>query len=218
MAEMKIGFATFNPGSGNGDQAVNVSGEKYKGRVLRTVTAKFSTDDGSVTKNVIVNQRPVTEFVEIDSTASIDKTGGTITINGKSNSTKLTFSLKADKTHPLTVKLPAQYTAAGGQVNNGAVIDSDPGATGAFNFSITLSDIPANSTVDSLITTLTVTAAGGQKANTVITQTSGDPTLEVDTETINLDANGTQQTINVTSNTAWSISQVVSRMLKSIKK
>lgn len=218
MAEMKIGFATFNPGSGNGDQAVNVSGEEYKGRVLRTVTAKFSTDDGSVTKNVIVNQQPVTEFVEIDSTASIDKTGGTITINGKSNSTKLTFSLKADETHPLTVKLPAQYTAAGGQVDNGAVIDSDPGATGAFNFSITLSDIPANSTVDSLITTLTVTAAGGQKANTVITQTSGDLTLEVDTETINLDANGTQQTINVTSNTAWSISQVVSRMLKSIKK
>lgn len=218
MAEMKIGFATFNPGSGNGDQAVNVSGEEYKGRVLRTVTAKFSTDDGSVTKNVIVNQQPVTEFVEIDSTASIDKTGGTITINGKSNSTKLTFSLKADETHPLTVKLPAQYTAAGGQVDNGAVIDSDPGATGAFNFSITLSNTPANSTVDSLITTLTVKAAGGQKANTVITQTSGDPTLEVDTETINLDVNGTQQTINVTSNTAWSISQVVSRMLKSIKK
>lgn len=218
MAEMKIGFATFNPGSGNGDQAVNVSGEEYKGRVLRTVTAKFSTNDGSVTKNVVVNQQPVTEFVKIDSTASIDKTGGTITINGTSNSTKLTFSLKADKTHPLTVELPKQYTAAGGQVDNGAVIDSDPGATGAFNFSITLSNIPANSTVDSLITTLTVTAAGGQKANTVITQASGDPTLKVDTGTINLDANGTQQTINVTSNTAWSISQVASRMLKSIEK
>lgn len=28
MAESKIGFVTFNPGSGDGDQAVTVSGEK----------------------------------------------------------------------------------------------------------------------------------------------------------------------------------------------
>lgn len=30
MAEMKIGFVTFNPGSGDGDQAVTVSGENTK--------------------------------------------------------------------------------------------------------------------------------------------------------------------------------------------
>ena len=37
MAEMKIGFVTFNPVSGDGDQAVTVSGEKYEGRVQRTL-------------------------------------------------------------------------------------------------------------------------------------------------------------------------------------
>lgn len=36
MAEMKIGFVIFNPGSGDGDQTVTVSGEKYEGRVQRT--------------------------------------------------------------------------------------------------------------------------------------------------------------------------------------
>lgn len=30
MAELKIGFVTFNPGSGDGDQAVTVSGENTK--------------------------------------------------------------------------------------------------------------------------------------------------------------------------------------------
>ena len=78
-------------------------------------------------------------------------------------------------------------------------------------FCITFSGIAANTTVSNLITNLTVTAAGGQSDSTVITQAAGDPTLEVDKTVINLDAEGTAQTLNITSNTDWTISQVVSR-------
>lgn len=46
MAEMKIGFVTFNPGSGDGDQAVTVSGEKYEGRVQRTQQVEFGAESG----------------------------------------------------------------------------------------------------------------------------------------------------------------------------
>lgn len=218
MAELKIGFVTFNPGSGDGDQAVTVSGEKYEGRVQRTQQVEFGAESGSVKKTATINQAAVAEFVKIDHTASVGKKGGTVTINGTSNSTKLTFSLTPDKTHPLTLQIPASYQAAGKATSNGAVIADDPGATGGFAFSIVFSGIAANTNINDLVNTLKVTAAGGQTANTVITQTAGDPFLEIDKEVINLDANGTPQTINVNANIRWTITQAVSKLVRKVMK
>lgn len=218
MAEMKIGFVTFNPGSGDGDQAVTVSGEKYEGRVQRTLQVEFGAESGDVKKSATINQAPVAEFVRLVPTASVGKEGGTVTVNGTSNSTKLTFSLTPDKSHPLTLEIPASYRAAGKATNNGAVIADDPGATGRFSFSITFSGIPKNANVNDLVNTLKVTAAGGQTANTVITQTAGDPFLEIDKEVINLDANGTPQTINVNANIRWTITQAVSKLVRTVMK
>lgn len=218
MAEMKIGFVTFNPGSGNGDQVVTVSGEKYEGRVRRTQRVEFGAESGSVKKNATINQVPADEFVKIDPTASVGKKGGAVTINGTSNSTKLTFSLTPDKTHPLTLKIPASYQAAGEATSNGAVIANDPGATGSFTFSIVFSGIVANTTINDLVNTLKVTTDGGQTANTVITQTAGDPFLEIDKETVTLDANGTPQTIDVNANIKWTIKQAVSKLVRTVMK
>lgn len=218
MAELKIGFVTFNPGSGDGDQAVTVSGEKYEGRVQRTQQVEFGAESGDVKKVATINQAAVAEFVRLVPTASVGKDGGTVTINGTSNSTKLTFSLTPDKTHPLTLKIPTSYLAAGKTTNNGAVIANDPGATGYFSFSITFPDIAANTNINNLVNTLKVTAAGGQTANTVITQTAGDPFLEIDNDVINLDAKGTPQTINVNSNIKWTITQAVSKLVKKVMK
>lgn len=218
MAEMKIGFVTFNPGSGNGDQVVTVSGEKYEGRVQRTLQVEFDAESGGVKKSATINQAAVAEFVKINPTASVGKEGGTVTINGTSNSTKLTFSLTPDKTHPLTLKIPASYLAAGKATINGAIIADDPGATGGFAFSIVFSGIAANTNINDLVNTLKVTAAGGQTANTVITQTAGDPFLEIDKGVINLDANGTPQTINVNANIKWTITQAVSKLVRKVMK
>lgn len=216
MAELKIGFVTFNPGSGDGDQAVTVLGEKYKGRVQRKQQVVFGAESGSVKKAATINQAAAAEFVKIDPTASVGKEGGTVTINGTSNSTKLTFSLTPDESHPLTLQIPASYKAAGKATSNGAAIADDPGATGDFAFSIVFSGIAANATINDLVNTLKVTAAGGQTANTVITQTAGDPFLEIDKEVINLDANGTPQTINVNANIKWTITQAVSKLVRKV--
>lgn len=218
MAELKIGFVTFNPGSGDGDQAVTVSGEKYEGRVQRTLQVEFGAESGGVKKSATINQSPAAEFVKIDTTASVGKEGGTVTINGTSNSTKLKFSLTPDGDHPLTLELPANYQAAGKTTNNGATIADDPGATGSFAFSIVFSDIAENTDVNDLVNTLKVTAEGGQTANTVITQTAGDPFLEINKNVINLDANGTPQTINVNSNIRWTIAQAVSKLVRTVMK
>lgn len=218
MAELKIGFVTFNPGSGDGDQVVTVSGEKYEGRVQRTQQVEFGAESGGVKKAATINQAAAAEFVKIDPTAYVGKGGGNVTIRGTSNSTKLTFSLTPDKSHPLTLQIPASYLAAGKATSNGAVIADDPGATGGFAFSILFSGIAANTNINDLVNTLKVTAAGGQTANTVITQTAGDPFLEIDKEVINLDANGTPKTINVNANIRWTITQAVSKLVRKVMK
>ena len=77
-----------------------------------------------VVRTVIQAGKP--ETTTIQSTATATKTGGTVTISGTSNSSKLTFTLG---TGDLAITLPATYTAAGSTVTNGAAITGDPGAT-----------------------------------------------------------------------------------------
>ena len=207
MASQKFGFVTVNPVSGSGDQAVNFSGEKHTGRLQRTINLTVTTNGGAK-KALVVNQAAAAEVVRSDSpNASVQKTGGNVTITGKSNSTKLTFSVTPAEENGLTLQLPADYTAAGKTTANA----DDPGAAGEFVWSITISDVPANVTIEELTATLKVTAAGGQTANVTVTQAAGDSTIELDKETINLDVNGTQQTVNVTSNDSWTWAQAAAR-------
>lgn len=207
MASQKFGFVTVDPVSGSGDQAVNFSGEKHTGRLQRTINLTVTTNGGAK-KALVVNQAAAAEVVRPNSpNASVQKTGGNVTIAGKSNSTKLTFSVTPAKENGLTLQLPANYTAAGKTTANGAVIADDPGADGEFVWSITISNVPANVALDELTATLKVTAAGGQTTNVTVTQAAGDSTIELDKGTINLNVNGTQQTVNVTSNDSWTWAQ-----------
>lgn len=211
MASQKFGFVTVDPVSGSGDQAVNFSGEKHTGRLQRTINLTVTTNGGAK-KALVVNQAAAAEVVKSDSpNASVQKTGGNVTITGKSNSTKLTFAVTPAEENGLTLQLPANYTAAGKTTANGAVIADDPGVAGEFVWSITISDVPANVTIEELTATLKVTAAGGQTANVTVTQAAGDSTIELDKETINLDVNGAQQTVNVTSNDSWTWTQAAAR-------
>lgn len=211
MASQKFGFVTVDPVSGSGDQAVNFSGEKHTGRLQRTINLTVTTNGGAK-KALVVNQAAAAEVVRSDSpNASVQKTGGNVTITGKSNSTKLTFAVTPAEENGLTLQLPANYTAAGKTTANGAVIADDPGASGEFVWSITISNVPANVTIEELTATLKVTAAGGQTANVTVTQAAGDSTIELDKKTINLNVNGTQQTVNVTSNDSWTWAQAATR-------
>lgn len=211
MASQKFGFVTVDPVSGSGDQAVSISGDKYTGRLERTANLIVVTN-GGVQKALVVNQAAAAESVTSDSpTATVAKTGGNVTITGKSNSTKLTFAATPVEENGLTLQLPENYTAAGKQTANGAIIADDPGATGEFVWSITISNVPANVSIEELVAMLSVTAAGGQKAQVTITQAAGDSTLEIDEETINLDVNGSAQTVNVTSNDEWTWKNAASR-------
>ena len=214
MAEVKIGFATLNPSTGSGDATVQVTGENYRGRTQRSVSARVTA--ASLTKDVVINQQGLAEYVNIDATKAVAKEGGTITINGTTNSSKLTFSIDGENQIALT--LPENYTAGGASTANGTAIADDPGATGEVAFSIEITGIAANETVDPKTTTIKVVANGAQEASCVITQAAGDPTLEVSPLTINLNAAGDAQELTINSNTNWSIAQVAQKIRNFLRK
>ena len=193
-----------NKTSGNGNDTVSWTGSNHTGRSARQTTATFSAS-GVESKVLTIIQAGKTEFVTIDSTASVAKSGGTLTITGTSNSSKLTFSLTG--TNGIGLVLPTKYTANSVETNNGAAITGDPGAAQQYTFSITFTGIDENTSISSLTSQLTVTANGSQTTTCDITQAAGDAYLTISPTTINLTAAGTPAvSVTVTSNTSWTIS------------
>jgi len=155
-------------------------------------------------KTLTIIQAGKAEFVTIDSAASVAKGGGSVTITGTSNSSKLTFSLTG--TNGIGLVLPSTYLANSVSTNNGVAIAGDPGAAQQYAFSITFTGIDENTTISSKTSQLTVTPNSGTAAVCSITQAAGDAYLTIDPTTINLTAAGTAVSVSVESNTSWTIS------------
>lgn len=193
-----------NKTSGNGNDTVAWSGQEHTGRSARQTTATFSAS-GVESKVLTIIQAGKTEFVSIDPTAAVNKAGGTLTIHGKSNSSKLTFALTGN--NQIQLVLPSKYKANSVDTNNGAAIAGDPGAAKEYDFEITFTGIAENTSIASLVSQLTVTANGSQTATCDITQAAGDAYLNIAPTTINLTAAGTPAvSVTVESNTSWTIS------------
>ena len=126
-------WVTPSKTSGSGNDTVSWSATEHTGRSSRTTTATFSAS-GVDSKTLTITQSGATEFVSIDATATVAKTGGSVTISGTSNSSKLTFTETG--TDGIGIDLPASYTANSVSTSNGAAISGDPGATQAYSFSI----------------------------------------------------------------------------------
>ena len=200
-------WANPNKTSGNGNDTVSWSATAHTGREARQTTATFAAS-GVESKTLTIIQSGKTEFVSFDSaTASVDKTGGTLTITGKSNSSKLTFALTG--TNGIGLTLPTKYKANSVDTNNGTAITGDPGAAQEYVFSITFTGIDENTTIDPKVSQLTVTPNSGSSAavTCTITQAAGDAYLTISPTTITIPAAGTPaQSVTVSSNTNWTIS------------
>lgn len=192
---------------GNGNDTVSWSASAHTGREARQTTATFAAS-GVESKTLTIIQSGKPEFVSFDdATASVDKAGGTLTITGKSNSSKLTFALTGQNGIGLT--LPATYKANSVNTNNGAAISGDPGAAQEYVFSITFTGINENTSISELVSQLTVTPNSGSSAavTCTITQAAGDAYLTISPSTITIPAAGTPaQSVTVSSNTNWTIS------------
>lgn len=211
----KASWLTLNPESGSGNASVINSATENTGRNQRSTTVTGVATGVSPNKTYEVIQQGKAEFVSFDSSAaSVANSGGTLTITGKSNSAKLTFSLvyggvdnpdTADVLETLQLTLPDNYTAGGASTANGAEISGDPGASQEYAFSITFENIAANTTINDLVEALKVTAEGGQTAQIQITQTASEASFEFGSATITLDSDGTAVTQTITSNTSWTL-------------
>ena len=196
----KAAWATTTPSSGSGNGTVNVGSSVHTGRSQRQTTITFKASGVTdIAKNA--KNEAKAEFVSIDN-ISVAKGGGSVTVTGKSNSAKLNFVLG---TGAVVATLPANYSAGGASTANNTAITGDPGATAEYSFSIALT-AAANTTTAARSQTLTVTANGGQSAQSTISQAAGDPTLSVTPDgDIIIPADGTPVAVTVTSNTNWTV-------------
>lgn len=201
----KPSWLSVTPTSGSGNGSISNTGTVHTGRVKRTGT--ITVQGGGVTgaSTYTVEQTPLIEFASYTegTTISAPKTGGVLTIVGKTNSSKLTFSLGTGGDIILT--LPSNYLVNGTSTTNAAIITGDPGAVSEVPFSIEFT-IPANVTLAEKTKNIIVTTAGGQTAQITIEQAAGEASLSVSPTTIILTQAGTAVTVNVTSNTTWTVS------------
>ena len=198
----KAGWINVNPESGSGNATVNVStSTPHTGRNVRTTVLTITAANVEA-KTVSVTQQGKPAYVDAVDNATAEKGGQNVTISGKANSAKLTFSLG---TGNLSVTLPSTYTAGGVSTTNGQAISGDPGAAAEYNFSIVIA-VPANSGVEELTRQIIVTDESGNTDTCLLTQTAGDAQLSVSKATIELAYTGEAVSFDIASNTSWVIS------------
>lgn len=197
----KASWLNVNPtsGSGNGSVAVSTLSE-YTGRTARQTILTWKAANVADVQRA-VNQAGKPEYVDIADSASSEKTGKVVTITGISNSSLLTFSLGIGD---LDISLPTSYIANSVSTANGVAIAGDPGASAAFNFSISIT-VPANETISAQTRQIIVTDNAGNTDVCLLTLAAGDPYVTIAEGTIDLTYQGTAVNVAVESNTNWTV-------------
>lgn len=197
----KAQWLNVSPTSGSGNANVNVSTQQsHTGRNARTTTLTWKAANvENVVRNVSQSGKP--EYVDIDDAASSSKEGKVVTISGVSNAAKLTFSLGNGN---LNISLPSSYIANSVSTQNGAAISGDPGAAAEYNFSISI-NVPANTGITEQTRQIIVTDGAGHQDVCLLTLAAGDPYITIGEGTIELDWQGTPVTVEVKSNTTWTV-------------
>lgn len=206
MAEVKQNGVVVNPSTGSGDTTLQVKAEVANrgNRVVQTATFEVEAAGVAEKKQFVANHVPAAEFIEFDNVSpAVDKEGGAITLTGKSNTSRITFSKGAGDI--ITADISAiRFQANGLNATSGAAIDGDPGAKAKYAFSLTLT-AAANETVKSRTQQIIATANGGQKATATLNQTAGDPFIEVTPTSIDVPQDGSAVQVTVDTNTTFSV-------------
>jgi len=200
----KPSWLNINPSTGSGNGTIANTAGAHTGRVQRTGIVTVTGVGVSTPATYKVTQEPKPEFTEFSNGPEMaaPKTGGKVTITGKSNSKSLAFAFVGDAAE---VVMPESFVAAGADCKDGVAISGDPGATSEYAFSVEL-DFPLNDTIEEISRTVAVTANGGQAAQIVVKQAAGDARLSVAPTEITIPQDGSAVSVEVSSNTSWSVS------------
>lgn len=206
MAEVKQNGIVVNPSSGSGDTTLQVKAEvAHRGnRVAQSATFEVVGTGVAEKKLFVAKHIPADEFIQFDNpNPAVDKEGGTVTLTGKSNSQKITFSKGTG--HIIDASLEAiKFTANGAGATSGTNISGDPGAKAKYNFSLTL-NAAANETIEARTQQIIAMASGGQKATATLNQTAGDPFIEVTPTSIDVPQDGSTVQVTVDTNTTFTV-------------
>lgn len=206
MAEVKQNGVVVNPSTGSGDTTLQVKAETANrgNRVVQLATFEVEGAGVAVKKQFVASHLPAGEFIEFDNKSpAVDKGGGTITLTGKSNSQKITFSkgtgsiIKADIA-------AIKFIANGIQAVSGTNISGDPGAKAKYSFSLTLT-AAGNETIEARTQQIIAKANGGQNATVTLKQTAGDPFIEVAPTKIDVPQDGSAAQVTVDTNTTFTV-------------
>lgn len=206
MAEVKQNGIVVNPSTGSGDTTLQVKAETTNrgNRVAQTATFEVEGTGVAVKKQFVASHLPAAEFIEFDNkNPAVDKEGGTITLTGKSNSEKITFSKGTGDI--ISANLTAiEFTANGVKATSGTNISGDPGAKAKYGFSLTLT-AAENETIEARTQQIIATAKGGQRATATLNQTAGDPFIEVAPTQIDVPQDGSAVQVIVDTNTTFTV-------------
>ena len=206
MAEVKQNGVVVNPSTGSGDTTLQVKAETVNRGNRVAQFATFEVEGVGVTKKkqFVAKHLPADEFIEFDNPKpAVDKDGGTITLTGKSNTQKITFSKGTGNI--ISANLEAiKFIANGSEAISGTAISGDPGAKAKYSFSLTLT-AAVNETIEARTQQIVATANGGQKATATLNQTAGDPFIEVAPTSVDVPQNGSTVQVIVDTNTTFTV-------------
>lgn len=206
MAEVKQNGVVVSPSTGSGDTTLQVKAETANrgNRVAQIATFEVEGTGVSEKKQFVAKHLPANEFIDFDNKKpAVDKGGGIITLTGKSNSQKITFSKGTGAIIGANIAA-IKFTANGAEATSGTAITGDPGAKAKYSFSLTLT-AAANETIQARTQQIIATANGGQKATTTLNQTAGDPFIEVTPTSIDVPQDGTAVQVTVDTNTTFTV-------------
>lgn len=206
MAEVKQNGIVVSPSTGSGDTTLRVKAEVANRGNRLTQTATFEVEGSGVTgkKQFVANHLPAAEFIEFDNTIpAVDKGGGSVTLTGKSNAAKITFSKGAGGIISADISA-IKFTANGASAVSGIAITGDPGAKAKYTFSVTLTAV-ANETIEARTQQIIAIDADGHKATATLNQAAGDPFIEVTPIKIDVPQNGSAVQVKVDTNTTFTV-------------
>ncbi len=206
MAEVKQNGVVVSPSTGSGDTTLQVKAETANrgNRVAQIATFEVEGAGVSEKKRFVAKHLPAEEFIEFDNkNPAVDKGGGIVTLTGKSNTQKITFSKGTGGIISASITA-IKFTANGAEATSGIAISGDPGAKAKYSFSLTLT-AAANETIQSRTQQIIATSAGGQKATSTLNQTAGDPFIEVIPTSIDVPQNGSTVQVTVDTNTTFTV-------------
>lgn len=234
----KASWCTVAPMSGSKNGSIAISASAHTGRAARTTNVIVTNANGTrPTASIAVNQAAAPVSTTIDATKpDIPKTGGTVVVNGTSNSQKLRAALKLKGETSLKAFYESEATIS---INGGpdtALVrggngdydiyapNGDPGATAKYNYRITITfhasifpiDIPfvlrvfdsrhPSYEAAAIPDTALVLPTPVGAVDCTFKLLAGASTVSASPATVNLAAAGTAQNVAITSNDDWTVS------------